>query len=76
MTNDRKDNIGTRDRDRDIARIARLHLDVETLETRKRDALDFHDLAVWSIRAALNAAYAAGYEQAVADATDHTASDA
>jgi hypothetical protein len=36
------------------------HLDIETLETRKSDALDFHDLAVWTIRAALEAAYKAG----------------
>jgi hypothetical protein len=33
---------------------------VETLETRNRDALDFHDVAVWSIRQALAEAYAAG----------------
>jgi hypothetical protein len=33
---------------------------VETLETRNRDALDFHDIAVWSIRQALAEAYAAG----------------
>ncbi|MCA3393868.1 MAG: hypothetical protein INF47_16775 [Roseomonas sp.] len=31
---------------------------VETLETRNRDALDFHDVAVWSIRQALAEAYA------------------
>ena len=33
---------------------------VETLETRNSDRLDFHDVAVWAIRAALEAAYAAG----------------
>ncbi len=33
---------------------------IETLETRNRDRLDFHDVAVWAIRAALEAAYAAG----------------
>jgi len=33
---------------------------IETLETRNRDRLDFHDVAVWSIRTALEAAYAAG----------------
>ena len=33
---------------------------IETLETRNSDRLDFHDLAVWAIRAALEAAYAAG----------------
>ena len=33
---------------------------IETLETQNRDRLDFHDVAVWSIRAALEAAFAAG----------------
>ena len=33
---------------------------IETLETRNRDRLDFHDVAVWAICAALEAAYAAG----------------
>ena len=33
---------------------------VETLETQNSDRLDFHDVAVWAIRAALEAAYAAG----------------
>ena len=37
---------------------------IETLETRNSDGLDFHDVAVWSIRDALEAAFAAG--QAVA----------
>ncbi|MDH2240296.1 hypothetical protein N5K27_28800 [Pigmentiphaga sp. GD03639] len=45
---------------REIAEIARVHLDIETLEARKRDRLDFHNLAVWSVRAALEAAYLAG----------------
>lgn len=33
---------------------------VETLETRNSDRLDFHDVAVWAMRAALTDAYAAG----------------
>ena len=33
---------------------------IETLETQHSDRLDFHDVAVWAIRAALEAAYAAG----------------
>ena len=33
---------------------------VETLETRNSDGLDFHDVAVWQIRTALQAAYDAG----------------
>ena len=33
---------------------------IQTLETQNSDRLDFHDVAVWAIRAALEAAYAAG----------------
>ena len=41
--------------------IARTHFpNIETLETRNSDCLDFHDVAVWAIRNALEAAYAAG----------------
>ena len=36
------------------------HFRLETLETRNSDGLDFHDVAVWSILAALEAAFAAG----------------
>ena len=36
------------------------HLHLETLETRNSDGLDFHEVAVWSIRAALEAAFEAG----------------
>lgn len=47
-----------------LATIAREHLGITTLETRRSDALDFHDLAVWQIQAALEAAYRAGAEAA------------
>jgi hypothetical protein len=40
--------------------IAKKHFGVETLDTRKRDSLDFHDIAVWSMRDALEAAFEAG----------------
>jgi hypothetical protein len=40
--------------------IARHFPSIETLKTRNSDGLDFHDVAVWSIRDALAAAYAAG----------------
>jgi len=40
--------------------IAKRHFFVETLDTRNSDRLDFHDVAIWSIRAALVEAYAAG----------------
>ncbi|WP_423236991.1 DUF6900 domain-containing protein [Burkholderia multivorans] len=45
---------------RQIAEIARTTPGIETLETRYADRLDFHDTAVWSIKAALEAAYLAG----------------
>ena len=43
-----------------LQEIAARHLFLETLDTRNADSLDFHDVAVWSIRAALEAAFAAG----------------
>lgn len=33
---------------------------IETLEARNSDRLDFHDVAVWAMRAVLEEAYAAG----------------
>ena len=46
-----------------LTQIAKTKLGIETLETRHSDSLDFHDLAVWSLREALEAAYQAGIEQ-------------
>ena len=43
-----------------ILEIATKHFFIETLETRNRDRLDFHDVAVWAMRAALSEAYEAG----------------
>ena len=43
-----------------LMEIAAKHFHIETLETRNSDGLDFHDVSVWSIRAALEAAFAAG----------------
>jgi hypothetical protein len=40
--------------------IAREHLLIPTLECQNSDSLDFHDLSVQAIQAALNAAYVAG----------------
>lgn len=40
--------------------IAQQHLRIETLETRKADSLDFHEVAVWGVKDALLAAYEAG----------------
>ena len=43
-----------------LTKIAQQHLGIETLETRKSDSLDFHELSVWQIKAALEAAYLLG----------------
>ena len=48
-----------------LTQIAQRHLGIQTLETRNSDSLDFHDVAVWSLREALAAAYKAGAEQGV-----------
>ena len=47
-----------------IAGISGKILGLETLETRNRDSLDFHDLSVWQIKKALEAAFQAGAEAA------------
>ena len=47
-------------RDALLTEIAERHFFLETLETRNSDRLDFHDVAVWAIRSALEAAYEAG----------------
>ena len=47
-----------------LTQIAREHLHIETLETRRSDSLDFHDVAVWCVRDALEAAFKAGIEHA------------
>ena len=43
-----------------LTQIAQEHLFIETLETRKSDSLDFHDVSVWGVKEALIAAYQAG----------------
>lgn len=47
-------------RDALILEIAQRRFSIETLETRNRDRLDFHDVAVWAIRDALEEAFEAG----------------
>ena len=46
--------------DQVFADIARVHLFIDTLETRNSDSLDFHNVAVWCVQDALSAAYEAG----------------
>ena len=47
-------------RDQVLGAIAHRCLSVRTLETQNADSLDFHDVAVWNLKAALAAAFEAG----------------
>ena len=51
--------------------IAREHLLIPTLESRKADSLDFHDVAVWQVETALKAAFDAGARSAAQNAAPH-----
>ena len=46
-----------------LTQIAQDKLGIETLETRSSDGLDFHDVAVWCVRDALEAAFKAGIDE-------------
>jgi hypothetical protein len=48
--------------DTKLTEIAKEHLRIETLETRNSDSLDFHDVSVWGIKAALEAAFKLGQD--------------
>lgn len=61
--------------DKVILRIAEQVLNLDTLDTRNSDDLDFRDLAVWNIRAALEAAYDAGYRAAQRNTSNEFDSD-
>lgn len=49
-----------------IQALAKKHFDVWTLETRNHDNDDFHTVAVWDIKSALEAAFEAGQKAAAA----------
>jgi len=55
-------------RDEMLTVLAIKHLNLQTLETRNSDSLDFSDQAVWSIKAALQEAYELGAQAALAAA--------
>jgi len=55
-----------------LARIAQQHLDIDTLEERGRDALDFYDCSIWSIKAILKDAYLLGHGSARRDVPVHS----
>lgn len=43
-----------------LEKIANDELNIETLETQMSDRLDFHEVSVWSLKAAMLQAYGAG----------------
>ncbi len=45
-------------------RIALDHMFIDTLETRHSDRLDFHEVSVWAVKSALQAAFDAGMKAA------------
>ena len=47
---------------KELLKIARTILDLETLETRNSDSLDFKEHSVWNIKDALEQAYKKGQE--------------
>ena len=55
-------------RDAELLEIAQRQFRIETLETQNWDRLDFHDVAVWAIRAALEEAFEAGRRAGPANA--------
>ena len=58
-----------------LEQIAKQHLFIDTLETQSSDRLDFHDVSVWGVKSALQAAYEAGLKAAQTKTTPiHTQS--
>lgn len=45
---------------KEFEKIAQKHLFIDTLKTQHSDSLDFHDVSVWGVEAALKAAYELG----------------
>ena len=51
------------DMNRALEEIAAKILSIPTLEARRSDQLDFHEVAVWSVKEALEAAFALGRDR-------------
>jgi len=60
MTSRKNNTKSASQKEEAIKAIAASILHLETLEERRSDRLDFHELSIWSIRDALDAAYEAG----------------
>ncbi len=59
-------------RDQQLQTIATDHLFIATLETRNSDRLDFHDVSVWAVKAALQAAFEAGQQSHITNDNQET----
>ena len=57
----------SKDPSEQLEQIAKEHLFIETLETQNSDRLDFHDVSVWGVKAALQAAFEAGRKASIAN---------
>ncbi len=51
--------------DQILEHIAQTKLQIETLREQKSDSLDFHEISVWGLKRALQAAYEAGRNDSV-----------
>lgn len=60
------------DMQQQLDKIAAKYLDIETLETRNSDRLDFHNISVASLQDALQAAYKAGTDTKSNKVSNHT----
>lgn len=49
-----------------LTAIAQEQLGIPTLDVRNSDSLDFHEVSVWSVKAALTAAFNAGMDKGCA----------
>lgn len=49
---------------KELTKIVKEHfIDIDTLEQQMSDSLDFHEVSVWSLEAALKAAYELGLKE-------------
>ena len=58
---------------KNLFQIAALFLNFKTLETRNSDSLDFREVSVWGVKAALEAAYELGRATALEQVKDNDA---
>ncbi len=65
-------NTDTQVLDRILGTIAGECFGIYTLETRKSDRLDFHEISVWQLKTALAKAHRAGYEKAMSSINGRT----